>query len=72
MGLGVRHEPLDVMPWKHPGVGTYDLAKHAAENSNPTWKFGTGVKKVVIKDDWPLPGVDDGLGDLKEYRYANS
>tara|TARA_B110000305_G_C18902796_1_gene387125 strand:+ start:291 stop:407 length:117 start_codon:yes stop_codon:yes gene_type:complete len=38
MGLGVRHEPLDVMPWKHPGVGTYDLAKHAAENSNPTWK----------------------------------
>jgi len=36
------------------------------------YRFGTGVKKVVIKGDWPLPGVDDGLGDLKEYRYANS
>lgn len=36
--MGERHVPLDVMPWKNPGVGTYDLAKEASENSNPTWK----------------------------------
>lgn len=38
MGLGVRHDSLDVMPWKNPGVGTYELAKEATDNSNPTWK----------------------------------
>ena len=31
-------------------------------------RFGTGVKKDILKDDWPLPGVNDGLGQ----RYAQS
>lgn len=55
--MGPRHVPLDVVPWKNPGAGTYDLAKDAADNSNPTWKFGTGIKKEIKKADWPLPGV---------------
>lgn len=57
MGLGPRHEPLDVMPFKNPGVGNYDLAKDASENSNPTWKFGTSVaRKVTKREPWPAPG----------------
>ena len=45
MGLGKRHEPLDGQPVNHPGVGTYDIGKDAGDNPNPTWKFGTSVRK---------------------------
>lgn len=38
MGFGERHQPLDGMPVKNPGVGDYDLAKDAIENNNPKWR----------------------------------
>lgn len=59
LGLGIRHQPLDNVPWENPGVGDYDLAKNAEENSNPTWKFGTSVRKDLKREDWPGPGGTD-------------
>ena len=40
MGMGKRHEPLDAAydTVNNPGVGSYDVAKEADANSNPTWK----------------------------------
>lgn len=38
MGYGKRHEPLDGMPTKNPGVGDHDLTKEAGDNSNPKWR----------------------------------
>lgn len=52
MGFGKRHEPIDgqnvgkeygkdgvpVRRIDFPGVGNYQIAKDASDNSNPTWK----------------------------------
>lgn len=75
MGFGRRHEPIDgqnvgkeygkdgipVRRIDFPGVGTYDISKDASVNSNPTWKFGTGIRKdhKKVDPDEPAPGEHD-------------
>lgn len=62
MGLGKRHEPLDTNldAVNNPGVGCYDIAKMADENSAANFKFGTGMARHELKKpDWPGPGHTD-------------
>ena len=44
-----------------PGVGTYDISADAGNNSNPSWKFGTGVRRDAKKSDGPAPGTHDAV-----------
>jgi len=66
MGLGKRHEPLDGVPVENPGVGSYDVGKDADNNDNPTWKFGTSIRKDPKRPDWPGPG-DTSVPSYTEY-----
>lgn len=75
MGFGRRHEPLDGsnvrkeygkdgVPTRvidFPGVGTYDVGTDARANSNPTWKFGSSIRKDVKRHDAPAPGEHDAV-----------
>lgn len=66
MGLGKRHEPLDGVPYENPGVGSHNIGKDADKNDNPTWKFGTSIRKDPKRPDWPGPG-DTNVPEYTEY-----
>jgi hypothetical protein len=43
------------MPIEVPCPTTYNIRKEAAENSNPSWKFGTNGRSDPKRNDWPGP-----------------
>lgn len=43
----------------YPGTGEYNIGKNASQNSNPTWKFGTSIRKDFKHMKGPSPGSHD-------------